>query len=509
MQNDGDYGPVGVARREYFAYGAALLLALGAGAMAAYVNIIWVAAVICVIIAAVMAFSRIATLWFVVITGLVLAGVAQLYVPSAKYVKYLPALASAGLLLHVTADWLTQRWRNVPATVPAFLSFLLIGMISMIANWQSVGMGLIALKSYYPMWTLFIALALIRWRPSVIDSLPKAMLLIALLQLPFVAQQFLFLVPLRAAAHLPGVVAVDIVAGTFGGSLYAGGANAVLSLFLITVCACLLGMWRQGALSSAKAFLGIIALLIPVMLNSSKVALVYLPVVFATMFYTEIIRQPLKALVGMVLTGMLVVVMLASFTMLSQSPNTHTWQGLLEETYQRQMASEEERSDQYSGLSRWTVLTFWADQHRRMDPVELLIGHGPGATRVQPEGLDLAQTLAEKKYGGIEIGYTAVAALLWEEGLLGLAAVLWIFWEAFRQAGRLGAHYAQTNRVKSGIAYGLQASLVIMGLSLAHKDFFVFHIPYQTFLVLVLGYLAAQTNMVNQAKLANDGGTAP
>jgi hypothetical protein len=326
------------------------------------------------------------------------------------------------------------------------------------------------------------------------------MLVFAAVQLPFVAHQFLFLVPVRAAAHLPGLVPVDIVAGTFGGALYGGGANAVLSLFLITVCACLLGMWRQAAVSGPTAMISVAVLLIPVMLNSSKVALIYLPIVFVTIFFSDIVRHPLKVFIGGLVVAALVMTMLASFTLLSRSSNVRTWEGLLQQTYQQQLAPPQERADLYSGLSRWTVLTFWAQQHRRMDPVEILIGHGPGATRVQPEGLDLAQTLAEKRYGGLTIGYTAVAALLWEVGVLGLVAVVSIFWLAFLQAGRLAQHYAHRDPVKSGIAYGLRASVLMLALSLGHKDFFVFHVPFQTLLMLVLGYLAAQTNLLTQVK---------
>jgi len=36
---------------------------------------------------------------------------------------------------------------------------------------------------------------------------------------------------------------------------------------------------------------------------------------------------------------------------------------------------------------------------------------------------------------------------------------------------------------------GLRAGICVLTLSLAHKDFFVFNIPYQTLVLLILGYL--------------------
>lgn len=474
----------------------ALLLSVLTGAFVANVDFLWVLAVIGVLGAAVMVASREATLWFVVITGFVLVGVSQMYLPGAKYFKYLPPLAAGGLLLHVASEWLSQPHRYVPRTVPLFLAFLLLGLLSLAANWDGFGMAIVGLKSYYPMWSLFLGLALIRWNPRLIDTLPKAAVLIGLLQLPFVLHQLLFLVPMRMS--IPGVVAVDIVAGTFGGDVMGGGANAVLSIFLITLAACLLGLWRQGAVSAFGALFGTMLFLAPVFVNGSRVAILYLPIVFGMVLFTDIVRRPLRALVGFMVAALLIVGMLTSFTLMSQSANVRSWEDLLVTTVENQMASEGERSDNYSGLSRWTVLTFWAEQQQRFGVMETLIGHGPGATRVQEEGLDLATTLAERRYGGRQIGYTAVAALLWEVGVLGLGLVLAIFYVAYRQAGTLAKFYAERNPVRSGIAQGLRPVLVILVLSLAHKDFFAFHIPYQTLVACVLGYLAALTNFMAQ-----------
>src|SRR5262249_40423023 len=151
--------------------------------------------------------------------------------------KYVPVAAAGGLLLHVISDWLTKPRRRVPSTVAWFFVFLGFSLFSLAINWTTVGMALLGVKCYFPLWALFLGLALLRWRPGVIDSLPKAALVLAVLQLPFVAHQVLFLVPMRQG--LPnGVVPEDIIAGTFGGDIYGGGANAVLTLFMIMVAAC-------------------------------------------------------------------------------------------------------------------------------------------------------------------------------------------------------------------------------------------------------------------------------
>jgi hypothetical protein len=486
------------AGERLFLVAAALLVSVLAGAFVAEVDVLWVVGLIGAICGLALIFSREATLWFILVTGLVLVGVTMMYVPGTGPLKYIPPLAAAALVVHMVSEWLQHPRKPVPSTVRWFLAFAAVSVLSMAANWEGFGMGAVGIKTYYPMWPLFLALAMIHWRPQVIDSLPKAALWLAFLQLPFVAHQFVVLVPLRE--YLPGVVPVDIVAGTFGGSITGGGANSVMTLFLIVVAAGLLGMWRHGALSGPKALGGALLLLSPLLLNSARAALVYLPLVFGLVFAADIIRRPLRAFAGFLGVSVLVVGMLMSYTALNPGTNTHTWQDLLRNTYENQLASERQRASDYSSLSRWTVLTFWWERQRLASPLETLVGHGPGASRVEEDGLDLADTLAERRFGGRQIGYTAVGALLWDVGVLGLITVLGLFVAAWCQARRLVGYYTGRDPTRAGIAEGLSASLVILTLSLAHKDFFAFHIPYQTMLVCVLGYLAAQIQRVEAAE---------
>ena len=476
-------------------YGGALAASILAGAFVAKMDFVWVVAAIGVMTGTAMLVSREATLWFVLISGFVVVGVSQMYLPQGKYIKYLPVLAAAGLLLHVTADWLSSPRRAVPITVPLFLAFLALSVISIGANWTDFGMATIGLKSYYPMWALFLGLALIRWKSPIVDSLPKAALVLAFLQLPFVAHQALVLAPRREG--VPGLVSVDIIAGTFGGDVWGGGANAVLSVFLITVVACLLGMWRQGALKGWKAIAGSLLFILPVALNNSRVALVYVPLVFGVVFFSDIVRHPLRVLTGMFLTVLLVLGMLTSFT---DSRDTRSWTDFVRSTYESQLDSERSRAQLYVGFTRLTVLKFWVDEQRLDAPAEILIGHGPGATRVHIG--NLAETMAERRYGGRMIGYTAVAALLWEVGVLGLALVLAMFWAAFRQASGLVKYYSTRDPTKAGIARGLRAGVLILAISLAHSDFFAFHVPYQALMTCVFGYLAAQTHLVRSMRSA-------
>lgn len=482
-----------LVRRPLIVWLLAFGMALVGGGVSALGNLTVAIVFVGLLVALVVAPSRNAVFWFVVTSGLILVGVMQLYA-SVKYARYVVPLVAAFLLLHAIMERLTQR--KGPSREPVAeivwwsLAFMLFTALSTIVNWAGVGNAIVGLKGYFQVWTLFFAMALIRWDDRFLDTLPRALLAIAFVQLPFVLHEYFVIVPRRESLG-GAVVAVDIVAGTFGANEFGGGANAALTVFLFSVIACLLGVWKQGALST-RALLGLtLVLLFPVFINETKISAIYLPMVIAIVFYRDIIERPGRFIaMGGVAVGVLVG-LLTALAVFQPSGKIKSIEDLVQFTIQTQMASTEERGSHYSELSRWTALTFWAQEHVHANPVNTLFGHGLGASRVQESGLELgASSLAESKYGGMQIGYTAVSSLLWDTGLVGCGAMLGMFFAAFRTAGRLARYYA-ARPVRAGVFEGLRAAVAILALSLAHKDFLVFHIPFQTLIFLLFGYLVA------------------
>jgi hypothetical protein len=90
------------------------------------------------------------------------------------------------------------------------------------------------------------------------------------------------------------VVAEDIVSGTLGATTTGGGANAVLSLLLIIAAAILLAEFKRGLISGPRLCLCLVILMLPIVLNSNRVALVYLVLVYLMLFSGEILKAPLK-----------------------------------------------------------------------------------------------------------------------------------------------------------------------------------------------------------------------
>lgn len=441
-------------------------------------------------------------LYFILISGLVISGVAQLYVPGARSVRWLvPATAVVLLLFGVIQRMQLRSERGTPINgISAGLTLLLIvSLVSLAINFQGVRGSINALQGYFQVAALFVALILVQWsRDTLSNGLPRILFAIALIQVPFALHQLIVLVPTRQGLG-QGVVAVDIISGTFGGSRMGGGANAMLALFQVMVVTGLLALYKERRLESWKLLAAGAVLLWPMLFNAAKVVVLYLPLAFLMVYWQDARRQPLRFIGGGILTTGLVWIVLNSIA--STGPLERRVDGpadLLNYVIERQTATTSERDSNYAGLSRWTALVFWVEEHQDVNPAYTLLGHGPGATRVQQAGLIDTESLAETRYGGLEIGVTAVAALLWEVGLVGFAVVFGVLYAAFRQANVLARYYRDRDRHRRALFNAIAAGLVLIAVSLFHKDFLVYHLPFQTLFAVILGFLVFEWRLMQQ-----------
>jgi hypothetical protein len=473
----------------------AMVVALGAigGVLSASGKPLMIALFFGAVLVVMIISSRVALFWFVMIGGMIVTGLCQLYVPQLKYVRYVVPLASAPLILHGMMDyfisWTREREAPLPAVIAWALAFALACVVSALVNLSDLIVVVVGIKDYLGMWGLFLSVVFLRWPASFTKRLAWGLFLIALLQLPFVAQEYLILVPKRVGLG-GGIVPVDIVAGTFGATLDAGGANAVLAAYQVVVVACLLALWKNGALSGFKAAVFSVALLSPMVVNQAKITALYLPLAFIVVFHRDIVARPLKFIVAGASTAGLLAILMTALVLGTPSSNVQNSADLVKAVIAQQQETADQKAGQYSQLTRWTALTFWAKEHVRANPINTLIGHGVGNSREYPGGTVGANTLAGTRYVGLRIGYTALSALLWDTGVIGLITVLGMFASAFFTAGQLARYYKGKDNFRTGLFEGLQAGIAVLTLSLAHKDFFVNHVPFQTYTYVIIGFIA-------------------
>ena len=478
--------------------GSAAALGLFGGVLSAAGRPELTAIFIGLVIAALIFTSRNAVFWFVLIGALVVTGAAQLYLPGSRYIRYIVPLASAALLLHWLSDYFhahqsgsRERALPVPGPVKWAFGFAFVAFVSVLINLTDPQVAFVGTKNYFQMWAFFLGVAFLRWGDSFPRRLVWGLLLIGLVQLPFALHQQLYLVPQRIGLGNQ-IVPADVVAGTFGASMLGGGANAAMAAFQIVVVGLLLALWKYGALSLARTVGFSLLLLTPLLFSQTKITVLYVPLMYLVIFHRDIVAKPGKFLLAGVGVAAVVAILMTALTVVTPSSRYKTWSELVDFVVSSQTASVSERREQgnYSELSRWTALTFWAREHVKANPAQTIAGHGLGASRESEGGLDLAHTLAEQKYPGLRIGLTAISSLLWDTGILGLIMVLGMFASAFLMAGDLVHHYHGRDRFRTGLFEGLRGGLAVLALSLAHKDFFVVHLPYQTFVYLLVGFIA-------------------
>lgn len=443
-----------------------------------------------VIAGAVIAFFPRALLVLTLVGGLVVAGLARLYVPQLQEVRWLIAIGALALGAYGLTRWLLSTssfgGRSPRPPLPETLlwggAFVGVIAISTLLNWKGLSTAVVGFKGYFQMWGLLLALAFIRWPETLINRLPALLLAVAWLQLPFALHQYLVLVPYRTG--LESVVPVDIVAGTFGGQKDGGGANAVLAAFLLLVVAGLVSSWKEGVITGKKAVLFCLPLLAPIAINEAKVSLVYVIVIFGLLFARDAVERPLRFFTA--LMALIAVLALLASAFVALAPREL---GSVSELVEFIYEGNVESSQTFSGeLTRWGAVEYWAERHGGLENIEaVLLGHGVGTTRA---GAEFGTPVFASAFDpDLNVGRLGATAVLWDSGVLGLVCVTGFFWAAFRQAGLLAGQYAQVAE-KRAMFRAIQAGVAVFYLSFWHKNFFVFQVGYQTVLLLVFGYLA-------------------
>ncbi len=444
--------------------------------------------------------------WAGIVVSFVLAGLAQLYYPPLELIRWAILPISAMLVVHVLIQQVQMsRARpgsdKMPLIFWLLVAFILVNILSAIMNAEKLSTLVTGMKGYFQTWGLVFAMALIDWKDELMrKQLPKAIWLLALIQLPFVLHQYFFVVPGRHGI-VRGIVPLDIVSGTFGGSVEGGGANAALAAYMLVVWSCVLALWKNSVLSTARTLFASAIVLAPVMINEAKVSVVYVVVVFMVIFRRGIF-QNLTRFIGVgILTAAIVATLFVAYIRQAPEGKVANWSDLITYTIAYNTADSESEDGK---LSRGGAIKLWLDDHGSL--ANTLLGYGVGASRSDEHNY-LAQKLGISDPLSFDVGNLAAIAILWESGVIGFAIVTALFAVAFRDARKLEKHYWNDKR-QSAIFLGLQGAIAVLYISLWHKNFFVFHIGYQAIVVVLLGYLVFWLRQSGTHRITDRMGTS-
>lgn len=417
-------------------------------------------------------------IWLVLALGLLVAGVLPIWVDFFAS-KAVWGISLLGFMLMASALFklisTPGAARDTPAFVWAALIFMLYAVASSIIQFYSFGEFLIGFKRYFQAFGLLFAFCWLVINDRDVRGWRKFFVIVALVQLPFALYELIRLVPLRETLHIPGLVPVDVVAGTFGANLYTGGANAEMATFLIIVLAFMLARRQEKTLSTGRLLLLAPLVLAPVFLGETKAVVILLPIMFLVLYRRELLTRPHYAAMGLILGTLLTVGAGMAYLKVTET----TLEEQVEDTLSYNVY---ERG--YGGyqLNRTKVLSFWAEHQGAHDPLSLVLGNGLGSANNTTGGH------VAMRYPTYGIGLTAASTLLWELGIFGIILFLSILLLAWHAAGRLRRE-APEPLVRADAA-AIQAVLPLFAFFLFYRLSLLETLSFQIVFAAVLGYLA-------------------
>lgn len=360
------------------------------------------------------------TLWLVLWGTLLIGGLIAQFLPALGKANWL--FSMLGFLLFASALITRLMQRERPAALPwwAWLALLfpLYALLVSVLNQITILEFLAGFKRYFQFWGVFALLALVALPVASLRSIVRFLVGLACLQLAFALFQRLVVVPKRVGMG-GGVVAIDAVSGSFESSFTGGGSSSVLVFFLLLVFAFVFRLWLDGRIPGPRALLAALLLLMPLGLGETKIVVVFLPLVFFCVLALDFRTRPLRTL-GLFLLSLIGALALGLLYLAVSAKAGQSLQSVLDSTVAYNFGKTGYHSA--GNLNRTTVFSYWWSQQHGGDPLGLLFGHGPGSS-YSGEG-SLVPGQVALRHAGLAIAFTTLSGLLWDLGVLGLAAFL-------------------------------------------------------------------------------------
>lgn len=418
------------------------------------------------------------SIWLVLLLGLAIPAVLDMLGHGLSRVSW--GVSMLALLLWVPALFhLIRPQPSLSKSIPVFVWIMLLLVLYAVFNsllqWHGLKELVGGFKRYFQTFGLAIALCSMPLLLTQFDQWLKALLGIALLQLPFALFERFILVPLRGGLAAGGE-ATDIVAGTMGANLQGGSPNSIMVTLLLIALGFVYMRYKHGLLERKHLIWSAVILLFPLFLGETKVVIVMLPMMAFVLLRHEMIRSPGKYIPVFIGVGLLTFILAYIYIyFLLDSDFIEAWRGVIKYNLQ----------DEGYGkllLNRTTSTLFWWKLHGYHDPVSLFFGHGLGSS--YGSGLEAGHVAMHYPMYGINL--TTFSTLLWDLGVVGLTIYLSLFVVAWIELNTLIKQNTHP-RVKAD-AYALQLVLAFTLFFAWYSDSQVNLLVHEIILAFAFGY---------------------
>ncbi|MEW5788593.1 MAG: hypothetical protein AB1899_12145 [Pseudomonadota bacterium] len=424
------------------------------------------------------------TLWLMFVALFVILG-PVVYFTRYTQLQWLPPLMGAVFMAHILFQALRGKFHGQAGRIPGFvvilMLFLVLAGFSTLIDKPDFSEMLNASRFYLFMWPVMLVIMNGMVKPATVEQLWRALLLIALLQVPFAAYQYFF-VALKSSRLSPW----DAVVGTFPGNIEGGGQSAAMGMLLLIVMLTAIALWRAKRLRGAWAGLIVLSGIGVLALAEVKAVVLMLPVAIALYYRRELMRRPVESLMSMLAAGALVAALFVGYEHFHYEDAAHdlTNPNLPTSTYERivRAINPESSSEVEHQLGRITHLVYWWDINVAAGDLQhSLFGFGAGATQTSNLGVG---EIARRFPYAMDVSSTTI--LLWETGLLGHAAFLFLLLSGAWLSGRVARDESIPESHRLFLRVGA-IGLFLLAVTLPYKDYALRSMPIQFLLMLMLG----------------------
>ncbi|GGY58267.1 hypothetical protein [Pseudoduganella albidiflava] len=292
----------------------------------------------------------------------------------------------------------------------ATVMFLLCFVVSIVLNRPAALQIVSGIKSHLPMFSVLLAFYWFSWGEQKVERIWNMLLIVAVLQLPVVLYQHLFIATART---------YDAIVGTFGGSQLGGGNSSIMVLFAITMMTYAIARWNVGLMTAKRMVLIAFVSIAVILLGEVKATFLWVPFALFWVLRKRIMRN-IFAMVGyIVIIGAFMAATYSVYAMLYWGKAAEKGTTISEKFEARGgYFFDPDNIDYRTGeVGRGASLAIWA-QDPQASVARRLLGYGPAASK---NGAFGPGTIA-KRYAPLNVDATTVSVLLWEVGIIGAAA---------------------------------------------------------------------------------------
>jgi len=398
---------------------------------------------------------------------------------------WIPYLLGLFLYLRLLADGLQSRPRGEKGESFGGFVFVCVALFFAAAAASSLMRGIspiqwiVAGKEYFFLWSIFFAFLTGALKPAHLERMLRFVPWFLALQVPAVVYQR-FVV----SRHRADSASFDSVVGLFGGDPNGGGASGAMAIFGLIAIAFMVEGWRANKVSGRRTLATVLFATVSIVFAEVKFALILLPVLALLLFGRQMLRQPGRAIAGLLLGAVLTVGLLAAYQ--AQFTSGHTRQSKSLEDYVDTMIERNTGTD-YLNLStgeigRVAAFAHWWNNQSRTDPTTTLIGSGMGSTRA---GALVVGELVKRYH--FKLGRSTLVLYLWEIGVLGTAAILLVLLASVLAGFRLARSPALAER--SWMLRGSAVGLILVVLGLPYNTDFADVAQMQVLTFALIGFI--------------------